>query len=235
MNQQEWLTIPVLFSASIDETVAFWEMLGFEKTYYQKAPYGYCVISRGGYGLHFIQQKWLKPEENPTGCLIMVSDVAAVHEDFSKCMKETLGRVPNKGLPRITRMRPKQTRFTLTDPSGNWLTFINYGEADSELVEKSENKDLLGLEKAIAKAIRFREFKLEPDGAAKILALALERYPNEANLLKARALLLYADIALDLEDFALAKTQLAALQAIGLKNEEAAEISSELARIEALI
>lgn len=236
MNQKEWMTVPVLFAASLDETLEFWEMLGYEKTYYQKSPYGYAVMSRGEYGLHFIQQKWLKPEENPYGCLVMVTDVEVVHQNFSKALKGKLGRVPNKGLPRITRIRPKQTRFTVTDPSGNWVTFIKFGDEDDEIAVNSEQRsDQSPMEFAISRATRFREFKLDYAGAAKILDVALERHSDEARILIARALLLRADIAIDLEESAIAKASLEKLRETSLSEEERASIQDELQRISALL
>jgi hypothetical protein len=236
MNQKEWMTVPVLFAASLDETLDFWESLGYEKSYYQKSPYGYGVMSRGEYGLHFIQQKWLKPEENPYGCLVMVTDVEAIHQNFSKALKGKLGRVPNKGLPRITRIRPGQTRFTVTDPSGNWVTFIKFGDEDEEIAVNSEQRgEQSPLEFAISRATRFREFKLDLSGAAKILDVALERYPDEATLLIARALLLRADIAVDMEEIATASASLQKLRELSLSEEERASIESELQRTSSLI
>ena len=236
MNQKEWMTVPVLFAASLDETLDFWEVLGYEKSYYQKSPYGYGVMSRGEYGLHFIQQKWLKPEENPYGCLVMVTDVEDVHQNFSKALKGKLGRVPNKGLPRITRIRPGQTRFTVTDPSGNWVTFIKFGDEDEEIAVNSEQRgEQSPLEFAISRATRFREFKLDLSGAAKILDVALERYPDEATLLIARALLLRADIAVDMEETATASASLQKLRELSLSEEERASIESELQRISSVI
>jgi hypothetical protein len=236
MNQKEWMTVPVLFAASLDETLDFWEALGYEKSYYQKSPYGYGVMSRGEYGLHFIQQKWLKPKENPYGCLVMVTDVEAVHQNFSNALKGKLGRVPNKGLPRITRIRPGQTRFTVTDPSGNWVTFIKFGDEDEEIAVNSEQRgEQSPLEFAISRATRFREFKLDLSGAAKILDVALERYPDEATLLIARALLLRADIAVDMEETATASASLQKLRELSLSEEERASIESELQRITSLI
>lgn len=232
MNQKEWMTVPVLFAASLDETLDFWEALGYEKTYYQKSPYGYAVMSRGEYGLHFIQQKWLKPEENPYGCLVMVTDVEAVHQNFSKALKGKLGRVPNKGLPRITRIRPGQTRFTVTDPSGNWVTFIKFGDEDEEIAVNSEQRgDQSPMEFAISRATRFREFKLDLSGAAKILDVALERHSDEAKILIARALLLRAEIALDVEETATASASLQKLRELPLSEEERASLSSEIERL----
>jgi hypothetical protein len=231
MNQKEWMTVPVLFAASLDETLDFWEALGYEKTYYQKSPYGYGVMSRGEYDLHFIQQKWLKPEENPYGCLVMVTDVEAVHQNFSNVLKGKLGRVPNKGLPRITRIRPGQTRFTVTDPSGNWVTFIKFGEEDQDAWENADAEGQTKLEQAISRARRFHEFKLDLSGAAKVLDVALERYSDEANILIARALLLRAEIALDAEETAAAGASLQKLRELPLSEEERASLSSEIERL----
>lgn len=236
MNQKEWMTVPVLFAAALDETLDFWEALGFEKTYYQKSPYGYGVMSRGEYGLHFIQQKGIKPEDNPVGCLMMVTDVELVHQNFSKALKEKLGRVPNKGLPRITRIRPGQTRFTVTDPSGNWVTFIKFGDEDEDMVVNSEQRgDQSPLEFAISRATRFRESKLDVSGAAKILDVALERHSDEANIVIARALLLRADIALDVEDTATASASLQKLRDLPLSEEDRASLKSEIGRLSEIL
>lgn len=232
MNQKEWMTVPILFAASLDETLDFWEWLGYEKTYYQKSPYGYGVMSRGEYGLHFIEQKSLKPEENPCNCLVMVTDVEAVHQNFAKALKENLGRVPNKGLPRITRIRPGQTRFTLNDPSGNGVSFIKFGDEDEEMKVNSEERgDQSPMEFAISRATRFRDSKLDLSGAAKILDVALERYPDEATILIARALLLRTEIALDVEETATASASLQKLRELPLSEAERASLSSEIERL----
>ncbi|MBX3065637.1 MAG: hypothetical protein KF726_21855 [Anaerolineae bacterium] len=236
MNQKEWMTVPVLFCASLDETLDFWEALGYKKTYYQKSPYGYGVMSRGEYGLHFVQQKGIKPEENPIGCLVMITDVELVHRNFSKALKGKLGRVPNKGLPRITRIRPGQTRFTVTDPSGNWVTFIKFGEEDEEIVRDSEQKgEQTPLEFAISRAVRFREFKLDIAGAAKILDVALERHGGESPLLIARALLLRADIAIDLEETASARANFEKMRELSLSTQDRASLSSEIERLNEML
>jgi hypothetical protein len=234
MSQKEWMSIPILRVANLEETVAFWENLGFENTYLQKAPYPYAVLERGGYGMHFVGQKGVNPEASPFGCMIMVGDVVAVHQEFSKAMKARLGRVPNKGIPRITRMRPKQTRFTVYDVSGNWVIFIQIGEEDTAATERSEDTSLVGLEKAIAKAIRFREFKEEPENAAKILDIALEKYKDDKPFFLAQALLLRAEIAIDLEETEKAKSFLSQLRELALSEEDRANLQSEFERLDEL-
>ena len=234
MTQKEWMSIPILRVFDLEETVSFWESMGFERTYFQKAPYPYAVLERGGYGMHFVGQKGLNPEESPYGCMVMVGDVVAVHQEFSKALKERLGRVPNKGIPRITRMRPKQTRFTLYDPSGNWVIFIQIGEEDTAAVEKSEDTSLEGLEKAIAKAIRFREFKEEVDSAAKILDIALEKYKDDKPYFLTQALVLRAELAIDMEESEKAKTLLNQLRQLNLSEEDRTALSEEFERVEDL-
>lgn len=143
-----------------------------------------------------------------------------------------MGRVPNKGLPRITRFRPGQTRFTVTDPSGNWVTFIKFGDEDEEIEVNSEQRgDQSPMEFAISRATRFREFKLDLSGAAKILDVALERHSDEATVLIARALLLRAEIALDMEETATASASMQKLRELSLSEEDRASLSSEIERL----
>jgi hypothetical protein len=234
MIQKEWMSIPMLRVLDLEETASFWESLGFERSYFQKAPYPYVAMARGGYEMHFVGQKGLNPEESPYGCMILVGDVVAVHQEFSKAFKARLGRVPNKGIPRITRMRPKQTRFTVYDTSGNWVIFIQIGEEDTAAVEKSEDSSLEGLEKAIAKAIRFREFKEEPDNAAKILDIALEKYKDDKLFFLAQALLLRAEIAIDLEEIEKAKNFLSRLRQLALSEEDRTNLQNEFERLDEL-
>jgi hypothetical protein len=63
-------------------------------------------------------------------CLVLVSDVEGLHQTFADAMRRVLGKVPVAGLPRISRMKPGQTRFTVTDPAGNSVIFIKRGAED---------------------------------------------------------------------------------------------------------
>lgn len=220
MNPKEWVTIPVLPCVSLEETVIFWETLGFERTYFQKSPYPYAVVQRGGYDLHFIRQKGLKPEEAAHGCLIMVSEVEQVHKDFSQRLRAQMGKVPASGFPRMSRMRPGQTRFTVTDPSGNWVIFIKFGEEDAESWSEPDQAGLTRLQKAIANAVRFRDFKEDPDAAAKVLDVALKHTENEDKLDIAQALFIRAELAVDAEDTPLAENCYAELKMLRLSGDD---------------
>jgi len=198
-------TIPALPCVSIDETLAFWSGLGFAVTYRQKAPNPYGVITRDGYELHFFGLKGLDPASAFSTCSVMVPDVEAMHAEFAASLTSTLGRSPARGLPRISRMRPGQTRFTITDPNGSSVTFIKYGPEDETNAHAYEDPTLTPLQKAIKAAERLRDYHLDDRMAAKALDVALSRPGTESRRDRAAALTARADLARALDDTALAE------------------------------
>src|SRR5690606_35857637 len=98
-RQRDWMTIPTLSCIAIEETLSFWEMLGFKITYKMTQPYQYGVVERNGYELHFARVKGMDVTKNEDGCLVMVSDVRKVYQEFAQKLKENLGRVPHSGIP----------------------------------------------------------------------------------------------------------------------------------------
>ena len=132
MNGMGSLTIPLLPCVSWDDTLEFWQMLGFEVALKQRSPNAYAVIRRDDYELHLFGLKQLKPEENFSTCPVIVPEVEALHHTFAEGLRTALGKVPMKGWPRITRMKPGQSRFTVTDNAGNSVIFIKRGDEDNE-------------------------------------------------------------------------------------------------------
>lgn len=200
-HQKEWMTIPILPCESIEETLVFWECLGFRITYKQTRPYQYGVIERGGYQLHFGRVKGMDITQNLySGCIIMISDVEKVYRELIEKLKANLGKVSHSGIPRISRMKPGTTRFTLTDISGNSIIFINYGDADQETYEKVDDKSQSPLQRAIAVAIRFRDYKQDERAAAAILDAAFRKIENENKRDVAEALIIRIDLAIFMND-----------------------------------
>lgn len=169
-------TIPALPCVSLGESLAFWEALGFEVTYRQKAPNPYAVIHYDDYDLHLFGLKQLKPEENFSTCLIIVPEVEQLHGEFVSRLRAALGRVPGRGFPRISRMKPGQTRFTLTDVAGNSVIYIKRGGKDEAAAEEYKQAGLSPLRRAVAVAARLRDFKNDDGAAAKALDGALARH-----------------------------------------------------------
>jgi hypothetical protein len=198
-------TIPALPCVSIDDTLAFWNSLGFAITYRQKAPNPYGVVKRDGYELHFFGLKGLDPTSAFSTCFVMVPDVETVHAEFATSLTKTLGRSPAKGLPRISRMRPGQTRFTVTDPNGSSVTFIKYGPEDDQKAHAYEDPTLTPLQKAIKAAERLRDYHLDDCMAAKALDVALSRPGPESSRDRAVALTARAELARALDDPGLAE------------------------------
>jgi hypothetical protein len=201
MNEQlsakEWLTVPVLPCLTVTETLAFWEKLGYTTTYLQTRPYQYGVVERNGYALHFIGTKGMEATTNSyTCCLVMVSDAARVYNEFTGQFKQLYGRVLHTGVPRISRMKPGATRFTLTDVSGNSIIFISYGEKDQQEWEEADKKEAYTLQKAIAMARRFRDYKNDDEMAAKTLDATLNRKGSHDRLELAEVLVMRIELAM---------------------------------------
>ncbi|WP_142683554.1 VOC family protein [Chitinophaga polysaccharea] len=169
MKDSAWATIPVLKYVAVDATLTFWETLGFKITYRQDRPYKYAVTERDGCQLHFYYNKGMDISTPGNGCLIIVDDIQSVYQEFSSRLKKKLGRVPSSGLPRISGMKPLQTRFTVTDPSGNAVILIQRGGKDEAEYESTDQKGLTDLGKVIALAVRLRDFKEDYVAATRAL------------------------------------------------------------------
>ncbi|XSG77485.1 VOC family protein [Herpetosiphon llansteffanensis] len=192
-------TIPALPCADLDQTIDFWRNLGFEVSYTQRKPAPYAVINAHDYCLHFFGLKHLPPAENYSTCLIIVAEVEQLHQQFAERLKASLGKVPAQGIPRISRMKQGQSRFTLTDNAGNSIIFIKHGDEDESAAQAYLNPDQSPLQRALAVAARLRDFKNDDQAAAKTLDNALARYTDEPVFEYAQALLARLELAQALE------------------------------------
>jgi predicted enzyme related to lactoylglutathione lyase len=201
MNNRDWVTIPVLKYIDVDATLTFWETLGFKITFRQDRPYKYAVIEHKGCQLHFYYNKNVDISTPANGCLIIVSDAKDVYQEFSSLLKNKTGRVPSSGLPRISRMKPMQTRFTITDPSGNAVILIQNGGKDKADYEGGDQSNLSDFGKSIALAVRLRDFKEDFPAAAKMLDNALKRQLDRVKKdEQVEALIMRAELARVLND-----------------------------------
>ncbi|GAA2778282.1 hypothetical protein GCM10019017_24170 [Streptomyces showdoensis] len=194
-------TVPVLPCVSVEETLEFYQALGFEATYKQTRPYVYLVLEWSGFALHFgMPPKNVDPSQEDAGaCLVLVDEVAPYHAEFTRAMRAAYGKVLAKGRPRITRFRPGASRFTLVDPSGNSIIFIQRDEP-AEL-EYGGSKTLAGLAKALDNARILSEFKNDDRTALKVLITALRRHGDTAPPLDvARTLATLIELASALEE-----------------------------------
>lgn len=222
------MAIPCLPCVSLTETLDFYRALGFEVTYQQTSPYVWAATKRGGFDLHFYGLRGLKPEECHSCCLVTVEDPEPLHKTFSEALRAKLGKLPVAGFPRITRFKPGQTRFTVVDPNGNSVVYLRRDEPEGK------DQKLTGLPKAIATATRLRDSKNDDESAAKVLDVALARYPDDPPLDRARALAARAELAVARGEIELLRTVQAELETIHLPDQDREKYRHELEAAEAL-
>lgn len=194
-------TVPVLPCASAEETLEFYGALGFEVAFRQTRPYLYLALEWSGFTLHFATppQNIDPDREDAGGCLVLVDEVAPYHAEFTRAMRAAYGKVLAKGRPRITRFRPGASRFTLVDPSGNSVIFIQRDEPST--LEYGGSPGLTGLAKALDNVRILSEFKNDDRTALKLLTTALRKHEATAEPVDvARALATLVELATALED-----------------------------------
>ncbi|SNS49447.1 glyoxalase [Rhodococcoides kyotonense] len=176
--------VPLLPCMDADATSEFWTSLGFTTSWNQRKPYLYLAFAWSGFELHYGRASAnIDPADEVTGgCIVMVDDVASYHAFFLAAMRATHGKVLSKGRPRITRYRPGASRFSIVDPNGNTVIFIQRDEP-AEL-EYGGSKELSGLAKAIDNARILREFKTDDLAASRALRSGLKRYGAEATVVE---------------------------------------------------
>lgn len=223
-KQREWLSIPVLNGGPLEQTLLFWENLGFTKTYLQKSPYPYGVMRRGDYDIHF---HGTKDSASGVTCLVIITSVESTHAEFTQRLKQCYGKVPSAGVPRISRVKPGQTRFTVIDPSHNAVIFIKRGGEDNEVYTNADRKGLTPLQKSLALAIRLRDLKLDYPAASKVIHNGLRKAQGEKPIDLARALHVKADLAFLMNDVVFQQSTLVDLAKVQLTVEERERIKKE--------
>lgn len=164
--------IPILPCRSIDDQIAFYESLGFEVAYRQKAPNVYASVQRGGIELHFFVMKGYDPAGSYSSCYVMVDDIDPLYADFRAGLKRALGRIPTRGIPRVGALRDMSygvRQFLMTDPGGN---IIRIGQPlDAKALQTDGG--LPRLEMALEAASLLMDSKADPETAARVLDGAL--------------------------------------------------------------
>ncbi|MFI5539266.1 glyoxalase [Nocardia sp. NPDC051900] len=220
--------VPQLWTGDLTDTLDFYRTLGYTVTHEQTRPYVYGAVEDHGCALHFVPAP--KDSDIPAeraGCLVMVDDVASRHRAFSAALRSRYGKIPAKGLPRITRFRPGQSRFTVIDPAGNQVIYIQRDEPPK--VEYGGSKELDGLSRVLDNARILRDFKTDDKAAFRVLEVGLRRFRSEAPRLDvARALAALAELAVATGDPGGADGFRAELRAMELSAEERAYIADDL-------
>ncbi|MBC9717895.1 VOC family protein [Streptomyces sp. TRM66268-LWL] len=227
-------TIPILPCQTLQPVLDFYTALGFEITFQQKSPNPFAVVEYGDIELQFFGLKAHDPQGSYSTCYVLTDDVDSLYEAFRSGLKETYGKIPTRGLPRIGTLKDMSygvRQFLMTDPGGNC---IRVGQPISEdLYHRPAPKETFA--RALHNASLFADSKEDPAGAAKIIDRVLgmeDERPTSVQLLK--LLVLRADVALRLGDDARARTACEQAAAVQLTEEERESVRDDLARLEDL-
>jgi hypothetical protein len=223
--------IPLLPCRSIDDQIAFYEALGFEVTYRQKAPNVYASVQRGAIELHFFVMKGYEPADSYSTCYVLVSDVDRLYAEFRAGLKAALGRIPSRGIPRIGALRDMSygvRQFLMTDPGGN---IIRIGQP---LAARATASSRSRLEKALEAANLLLYSKGDPQTTARVIDDALAATADAPVTLLVQARVMRADAAHALGDDIRAASLLADVAAMSLGSDDRAGLADELTRAEEL-
>ncbi len=228
------ITIPALPCASINDTLEFYVGMGFEITYQTSRPNNYGVVKYEDFELHFFTMKGYEPQNSYSTCLVIIEDPDALYQVFAANLKAHFGKLPATGIPRITRPNNKNAsgdyRFNVVDPGGNWIRFIQKGTAQAQ--DKAPKERMTKFGRTMEAASFMVSGKGDFPAAAKMLDNALEQAGTVIE--RAKALVLRAEVALNLSDQVLARRLLDELHQLPLSEAEQLELSEPLQRAEEL-
>jgi hypothetical protein len=207
--------IPIFPCRSIEATWEFYQALGFEQTTWQTRPNPHLGVRRGDVDLQFFGWKKHEPAASMNMCYITTTDVDALYEAFRGGLRQALGRIPTRGLPRLSAVRDMSygvRQFLISDPDGLQL---RVGQPISDDLRHAPiPKETVA--KALHMAALMGDSKGDHRAVARILdhLLASDEPLTPAERLK--ALVLRADAAVQLDDWSRARVLVAEARAVDL-------------------
>ncbi len=224
---------PILPCRDIDEAIAFYEALGFERTYRQVRPYQAAVVELGDLGVHLAGIEGFEPEHSYASVIIVVPDPDALHRQFSDGLRAAYGRVPVSGIPRMVRPRKRWGTvygFSVVDVGGNWLRVSRLGDAEEDVRESEP-----GLARGIDVVARLADAKGDDAGGLATLERMLAKHAGAPAVERARALAYRADLATRLDRPSLARASLDEIATLPLSDDERAGLAGDIEHIEAAL
>lgn len=225
---------PLLPCRDIDEAIAFYEALGFKRTYRQVRPNPHAVVALEDMHIHLFGMDGFNPADSYASVIIVVPDPDALYQSFAAGLRAAYGKLPVSGIPRLLRPRKRYGTvrgFSVVDVGGNWLRISKAGDTEDEAnAEKAS-----GLAQIVLTAARLGDARGDEALALKTLEGGITRFSDAPPLEMARALLYRAELAVRLKDAALAQASLAGMQALALTDDERELIADELAVTTALV
>jgi hypothetical protein len=117
------VTIPILPCRQLDDSIPFYEALGFKGTYCQNRPNPYAVVVREDIQIHLFAMDDFDPEQSYGSVIVAVPDPDELYEDFAAGPRAVYGKLPSAGIPRILRPRKSRARYE----ASAWSTLTAVG------------------------------------------------------------------------------------------------------------
>ncbi len=234
---------PILPCADLDEAIAFYAALGFDRTYRQLRPNPYAVVRRGEMQVHLAAIDGFEPAGSVCSVIIVVPDMDSLYTDFAAGLRAAYGRLPAAGIPRLLRIRRKQgtaTGFTLVDVGGNWLRF--YASADIEAEDGGDGAAdggtaprSTGLARALEVAARQGDAHGDEERALAVMERGIARHPEAPAVDLVRARLYAGELLIRLGRRGDAGRQLAAAVDVPLTGPDGAAVAADLEHVRRLV
>jgi catechol 2,3-dioxygenase-like lactoylglutathione lyase family enzyme len=112
--------VPILPSRDLEETLAFYERLGFELRGAPIETYRYLIVGRGTIELHFWDAPNVDPLTTDASCYLRVRDADALHREWA-AIGVTTDPATGSRLVAPVDAEYGMREFALVDPSGNLL------------------------------------------------------------------------------------------------------------------
>jgi hypothetical protein len=194
----------------------FYQSLGFTVTYHQKSPNPFAILERDWIRLDFYGIKHHDPAKCYHTCYILTDEVDELYEAFTNALRKKSGKLPTRGLPRISEIRDKSygvREFMFSDIAG---TCIRIGKKINMPQESPASKRL-----SLALDFAYKSEE-EPLVVIPVLDKALEKEKDSDCLNLYKVMTMRADLAIEQGDYLLAKQLLEKAKA-GLGAEHKAE------------
>jgi catechol 2,3-dioxygenase-like lactoylglutathione lyase family enzyme len=113
--------VPIMPATDLDETLAFYERLGFENAGSAPSEWNYLIIRRAGVQLHFYGDPQVDPLTTSFSCYLYTEDADALYHEW-----DAIGVPSDPQTGSRLQGPPAETdyglrEFALVDPSGNLI------------------------------------------------------------------------------------------------------------------
>jgi len=226
-------TYPCLPCRDLDEAIGFYESVGFARTYRQMRPNPYAVVAREEIQIHLFGMENFDPGQSYGSVIVVVPDPDALYRAFATGLRSVYGKLPTAGIPRILRPRKRYGTvrgFSVVDPGGNWLRVSKSGDTEEAATEKTT-----GLARVVDVAARLGDAHGDDAAALKTLESGLARFVDVPAIDRGRALIYRAELAVRLNDHALARSSISEAQALALTDDERVALADEVAQVSELV